>query len=127
WVGDEMEGSGSGGGAELAVLELYAGAVVAVLGEDRSLGIPGGCLKNQPTLVLVLHRLSVTPVGGVPPARPAACPRRHRAGRPVPPSRDVTVVALSNSPVRADRGFRLCRSGDGHRVYHFPSWGHRTG
>src|SRR5262249_40015360 len=46
WLGDEVEGSGSGGGVELAVLELHTAAVVAVLGEDRSLGVSGGGLKD---------------------------------------------------------------------------------
>src|ERR1700674_5228130 len=41
-LGDEMERVWSGGGAEPAVLNPYDGAMGSVLGEDRSMGLPGG-------------------------------------------------------------------------------------
>ena len=44
--GDEVEGAGSGGGVERAVPDVYDGALVAVLGQDRPLRIPRRCIKE---------------------------------------------------------------------------------
>src|SRR5512142_996470 len=57
-LGDEVEGSGSGGGIESAVLELHTGALGSVLAEDQSMGIPSGCLTHWPnsTIIDIIRR-----------------------------------------------------------------------
>src|SRR5512135_2972044 len=57
-LGDEVEGSGSGGGIESAVLELHTGALGSVLAEDQSMGIPSGCLTYWPnsTIIDIIRR-----------------------------------------------------------------------
>jgi len=44
-IGDEVEGAGCGGGAEPEMLDLHARALVAILGEDRSLRVPVSWVK----------------------------------------------------------------------------------
>ncbi len=45
-VGDEVEGAGGGGGVERAMPDVHDGALVAVLGQDRPIRIPGCCMKQ---------------------------------------------------------------------------------
>ena len=53
-LGDEVEGAGSGGGAESAVLDIHDGALRPVLVEDRPVGVSRGRVNQGVALAKFL-------------------------------------------------------------------------
>ena len=79
--GDEVEGVGSGGGAESAVLELHGGAVGSVLGEDRPVGLPcGRVIRGLHPMYFNIKRRS-HPFGPAKPRRKSSAYLTYRSRR----------------------------------------------